>query len=163
MPPTTSGDHREWIDRYYRGHHRLLAAYAATLVASREEAEDLVHEALAAMLAVRHPIEMPEAYVYRAIRNRARSRWRSGQRQQPSRSFETAVDGAETADLEALRGAIDTLDADDADVLVLHARSRLTFPQIAAVCEQPLGTVSARYYRAIAALRTMLVTEETHG
>jgi DNA-directed RNA polymerase specialized sigma24 family protein len=47
--------------------------------------------------------------------------------------------------------------------VVLHARSGLSFPQIAAVLEEPVGTVSARYSRALGELRAALAKEEQHG
>jgi DNA-directed RNA polymerase specialized sigma24 family protein len=76
MPEPTNAISRDWIHAFYRAHHRALAAYGASLARSRDEAEDLVHEALAGMLAVRGAIENPEAYAYRAIRNRAFDRAR---------------------------------------------------------------------------------------
>lgn len=76
MPEPTHAISREWIHAFYRAHHRALAAYAASLTRSRDDAEDLVHEALAGMLEVRGAIENPEAYAYRAIRNRAIDRAR---------------------------------------------------------------------------------------
>lgn len=53
MPESTHAISRDWINAFYREHHRALAAYAASLTRSRDEAEDLVHEALAGMLAAR--------------------------------------------------------------------------------------------------------------
>jgi DNA-directed RNA polymerase specialized sigma24 family protein len=50
-----------------------------------------------------------------------------------------------------------------AEVVVLHARSGLSFPQIAAVLDEPVGTVSARYSRALAEMRARLSKEEQHG
>lgn len=36
---------RDWIEAFYREHHRALAAYGASLTRSRDEAEDLALEA----------------------------------------------------------------------------------------------------------------------
>ncbi|MEY5031924.1 MAG: Sigma-70, region 4, partial [Planctomycetota bacterium] len=50
-----------------------------------------------------------------------------------------------------------------AEVVVLHARSGLSFPQIAVVLDEPVGTVSARYSRALGEMRAYLSKEEQHG
>jgi RNA polymerase sigma factor (sigma-70 family) len=161
--------HRAWLGAFYRAHHRALAAYAAALTRSRDEAEDLVHEALVGMLAVRGSIENPEAYAYRAIRNRAFDRMRRAPRREvpgfeAGRSIDELGASPEVpSDWSALQGALASLAPMSAEVVVLHARSGLSFPQIAAVLDEPVGTVSARYSRALAEMRARLSKEEQHG
>jgi len=160
---------RAWLGAFYRAHHRALAAYAAALTRSRDEAEDLVHEALVGMLAVRGSIENPEAYACRAIRNRAFDRMRRvPQREVLGFEAGRSIDGmggspADASDSSALQGALASLAPAAAEVVVLHARSGLSFPQIAAVLDEPVGTVSARYSRALAEMRVYLAKEEQHG
>jgi RNA polymerase sigma-70 factor (ECF subfamily) len=160
---------REWISSFYRAQHRALAAYAAALTRSRDEAEDLVHEALVGMLAVHGSIQNPEAYAYRAIRNRAFDRMRRVPQREVS-GFEAgrSIDGQVSAfpdasDQSALQDALASLAPVSAEVVVLHARSGLSFPQIAVVLDEPVGTVSARYSRALAEMRAYLSKEEQHG
>jgi len=164
MPKPSPAISRDWIHAFYREHHRALAAYGASLTRSRDEAEDLVHEALAGMLAVRGAIENPEAYAYRAIRNRAFDRARRVVRVEAARSvdFECAPP-APARDWTELGRALEALSPAAAEVVVLHARSGLSFPQIAAVLDEPVGTVSARYSRALGELRAVLAKEEQHG
>jgi RNA polymerase sigma-70 factor (ECF subfamily) len=169
MPVPAHAISREWISSFYRAHHRALAAYAASLTRSRDEAEDLVHEALAGMLAVRGPIENLEAYAYRAIRNRALDRMRRVPQREVS-GFEAgrSIDGQvcsspDVSDWSALRDALASLAPAAAEVVVLHARSGLSFPQIAVVLDEPVGTVSARYSRALGEMRAYLSKEEQHG
>ncbi|MFO0782131.1 MAG: sigma-70 family RNA polymerase sigma factor [Phycisphaerales bacterium] len=156
----------QWLDGFYRSRHQALAAYAAILTGSRSDAEDLVHEALLSMLAIRHPITAPEAYAFRAIRNKAADRARQARRTpsfHPGRSIEVHADTPQPDDLLALQAALDTLPAASAEVVVLHARAGLTLPQVALVLDQPLGTVSARYFRALEQLRAELTPEAHHG
>jgi len=160
---------RAWLGAFYRAHHRALAAYAAALTRSRDEAEDLVHEALVGMLAVRGSIGNPEAYAYRAIRNRAFDRMRRVPlREVPGFEAGRSIDErggspAVESDWSALQVALASLAPMSAEVVVLHARSGLSFPQIAAVLDEPVGTVSARYSRALAEMRAHLSKEEQHG
>jgi RNA polymerase sigma-70 factor (ECF subfamily) len=164
MPEPTHAISREWIHAFYRAHHRALAAYAASLTRSRDDAEDLVHEALAGMLEVRGAIENPEAYAYRAIRNRAIDRARRAVRVEAARSIDIGcAPPAQARDWTELCRALEALSPAAAEVVVLHARSGLSFPQIAAVLEEPVGTVSARYSRALTELRAALAKEEQHG
>ncbi len=164
MPESKHAISRDWINAFYREHHRALAAYAASLTRSRDEAEDLVHEALAGMLAARGQIENPVAYAYRSIRNRAFDRARRAVVVDAARSvdFECAP-LAQARDWTELRLALEALSPAAAEVVVLHTRSGLRFPQIAAVLEEPVGTVSARYSRALTQLRAVLAKEEQHG
>lgn len=164
MPEPMHAISRDWIRAFYRVHHRALAAYAASLARSRDDAEDLVHEALAGMLEARGAIENPEAYAYRAIRNRAIDRMRRPSRVDASASVD-AVRGpsSDSRDWTELRRMLGSLAPAAAEVVVLHTRSGLSFPQIARVLDEPVGTVSARYARALAEMRAMLAKEESHG
>ncbi|MFM1804974.1 MAG: hypothetical protein RL136_1853 [Planctomycetota bacterium] len=169
MSDSAHAINREWISAFYRAHHRALAAYAAALTRSRDDSEDLVHEALVGMLAVRGSIRNPEAYAYRAIRNRAFDRMRrSPQREVSAFEARRSIDEqgglpADASDWSALQGALALLAPAAAEVVVLHARSGLSFPQIAVVLDEPVGTVSARYSRALAEMRAYLAKEEQHG
>lgn len=164
MPEPTHAISRDWIRAFYRAHHRALAAYATTLTRSRDDAEDLVHEALAGMLAVRGVIDDPEAYVYRAVRNRAIDRMRRRSRVDASASVDSVHgSSAGSHDWTELRRALGSLAPAAAEVVVLHTRSGLSFPQIARVLDEPVGTVSARYARALAEMRAVLSKEESHG
>jgi RNA polymerase sigma-70 factor (ECF subfamily) len=153
---------------FYRAHHRSLAAYALSLTRSREEAEDLVHEVLAGMLAAPHNIGEPEAYAYRSIRNRAIDRVRRlplVQIAQTVRRDSAASKDATEQDArtDELLCALESLAPSAAEVVVLHTRAGLSFPQIASILGEPLGTISARYSRALAELRALLMKEEPHG
>jgi RNA polymerase sigma-70 factor (ECF subfamily) len=59
--------------------------------------------------------------------------------------------------------ALESLAPSAAEVVVLHTRAGLSFPQIASILEEPVGTISARYTRALAELRALLAKEEPHG
>jgi RNA polymerase sigma-70 factor, ECF subfamily len=59
---------------------------------------------------------------------------------------------------ERLAAAIDGLGAPDREVLALRFGDELALPDLAAALEVPLPTAKARLYRALARLRTVLLT-----
>ncbi|MEY2796465.1 MAG: Sigma-70, region 4 [Planctomycetota bacterium] len=127
-----------------------------------------MHEVLAGMLTAPHNISEPEAYAYRSIRNRAIDRARRLPLVQIAQTFRrdsAASNGATEKDPRAdeLLCALESLAPSAAEVVVLHTRAGLSFPQIASILEEPVGTISARYSRALAELRALLTKEEQHG
>jgi RNA polymerase sigma factor (sigma-70 family) len=63
---------------------------------------------------------------------------------------------ADRDDDNRLSSALDRLDARQRDTLLLHALGELSYAEIAAAMEIPIGTVRSRISRACAALRTEL-------
>lgn len=153
-----------WLLAFYRTNHRSLAAYAATLTRTLDEAEDVVHDAFTAALAARVSAESPAAYLFRMVRNKAIDRRRGeALRCEAGRSVEVRPEtGADGEELVSLRTALETLPPDAGEVVTLRARAGLSFPEIARVLGEPVGTVSARYTRAIAAMRAQLMEEPIH-
>jgi RNA polymerase sigma-70 factor, ECF subfamily len=61
-----------------------------------------------------------------------------------------------------VRDALETLDPDDRDLLVLREYDQLSYQEIADLCRMPLNTVRTRLFRARMALRSAL-TREAEG
>jgi RNA polymerase sigma-70 factor (ECF subfamily) len=62
--------------------------------------------------------------------------------------------------IEALRTALDTLDPESRELVLLAAWERLTYAEIAAALRMPIGTVRSRLHRARRALAAQLGTAE---
>jgi RNA polymerase sigma-70 factor (ECF subfamily) len=142
------GDH---VDRLYR------AAWA--LCGSREDAEDLVQETFARVLAKPRRISTddPLPYLLRVLRNTFISSLRTrGRRPQTAplegdEPFATAPESASPAAIVATRevfGAISQLAGDYRDVLVAVDVAGLSYQEAAEAFEVPVGTVMSRLYRA---------------
>jgi len=71
------------------------------------------------------------------------------------------VDGAMQAseDADALSTALETLDETSRQMVLLRHFSEMSFKEIAAVFECPLGTVLAKVHRTLKALRTVMEGE----
>ena len=148
LDPAKLGDH---LDRLYR------AAWALT--GSRQEAEDLVQETYARVLArprmLRHDNDV--AYLLRALRNTFLT-----QRRHESRRIRTAPlpeeldvvadphvrDPQAAAEAAELYAAVAALPDQYRDVLVAVDVTGLSYGEAARNLEAPIGTVMSRLYRA---------------
>ena len=148
LDPSRLGDH---LDRLYR------AAWA--LCGSREEAEDLVQETYARVLArprfLRHEDDV--GYLLRTLRNTFLTQRRNESRRLRPGPLPDELDLVPDprardphAALEAaeLYAAIASLPTDYRDVLVAVDVSGLSYKEAARTLDVPQGTVMSRLYRA---------------
>jgi len=150
---------RFWSEVLRREQHVLFGA-ALALCRQSVDAEDLMQDTLLHLARSPRRVSDPLAYAVRSMRNR----WLSAARR----------DALHTAALVSLRATVDTtraashrtsellasverLPADQREVLALRTRAGLSFPQIAVILDEPVGTVSSRYSRGIAALKELLL------
>lgn len=152
------------------GHYRSLLSFARGLAGNPAEAADVAQEALLkAFKRMRsYRFEAPfRAWLFQIARrafldrSRQRAAWARQER-------EYAADGADRpADPEAalraqqeargVRRALDRIDPDFREVVVLFDLEGLSYREIADICEVPLGTVKSRLCRGREALRQELL------
>jgi RNA polymerase sigma-70 factor, ECF subfamily len=145
LDPEHAGDH---MDRLYR------AAWA--LCGSREEAEDLVQETYARVLAKPRWLRSEDdlGYLLRALRNtflvRKRTERRRPRTEPFSEEFEPAGGSSPEAELETREvfAAIAALSPDFRDVLVAVDVAGLSYDEAARALRIANGTVMSRLYRA---------------
>ena len=136
---------------------RMLGLYCG----SREVAEELAQETLARVW--RHwrkvrELDQPLAWAQRVGLNLAKSHFRSlaaerrAKRRLEGRQLETHAD-PDTADRQAVRGAIARLPDRQKTVLVLHYYLDLSFAEVADWMNAPEGTVKSLAHRAVRKLR----------
>jgi RNA polymerase sigma-70 factor (ECF subfamily) len=125
---------------------------------SREEAEDLVQEALANVLArprfVRAEGEL--GYLLRALRNTLVSQRRTQSRRPATTPFDeelaggarSADDPARAAQLREVHAAIAELPEEFRDALVAVDVAGLSYPEAARALRIPEGTLTSRLFRA---------------
>jgi RNA polymerase sigma-70 factor, ECF subfamily len=142
------GDH---VDRLYR------AAWA--LCGSREDAEDLVQETFARVLAKPRKISTddPLPYLLRVLRNTFVSSLRTRSRRpqtavleddEPRALAPASASPAAVVETREVFGAISRLGDDYRDVLVAVDVAGLTYEEAARAFDVPVGTVMSRLYRA---------------
>jgi RNA polymerase sigma-70 factor (ECF subfamily) len=148
LDPERLADH---LDRLYR------AAWA--LCGSREDAEDLVQETYARVLArprfIRHEHDL--GYLLNALRNTFLSQKRTERRRPRTApmadeldppALEASSDPAIAVEHRELFAAISSLSEDFRDVLVAVDVAGLAYEEAASALDIPIGTVMSRLYRA---------------
>jgi RNA polymerase sigma-70 factor (ECF subfamily) len=153
---------QDWLEGIYRLHRRSLFLTAWNVLRCPSLAEDAVHSAFVRLTELPVAPRQPKLYVIRAVRNAAIDLARIRGRRQEE---EIPVDephphfvarAAETDSLAAAHIALAQLDEKSREVIELHLHGRLTFQEIAAICDEPLQTVTSRYRRALEKLRQLL-------
>lgn len=126
------------------------------LTGDRMLSEDLLQEVFLKLYRQPPEAEKPRAYVFRMARNLAIDALRQKQQQVgleeleiPARPYDPGV----KVDLER---AIDQLSLAERQLVALHLSAGLTFREVAAIVERPLGTVLWQYQKAIGKLRNLL-------
>ena len=139
-----------------------LALYARQWV-DRAAAEDVVQEALTALLLAQPKPDDPVAWMFRTVRNAAidlaRSASRRRRREQTIAAargewFETRPDAA--LDARAAEQALEQLPSELRQIVVLRIWGQQGFAQIAQIMELSTSTAHDRYQAALKQLRAAL-------
>lgn len=148
-----------------RSDHRALFGVALAMCRQAADAEDLLHDTLLDLARSPRRIDDPLAYAARSLRNRRLNAMKREGREGAFASVRATVDTASAPNdrTSELLAAMELLPADQQEVITLRTRCGLSFPQIAGVLEEPVGTVSSRYSRGIAALKAALLEGVNNG
>ncbi len=155
------------FEAFYRASDKLIYAYALSLTRSHEDAQDVMMETYLSIRtgAGRYRSQgKPLAWVFTVAKNAARSLQRAGAREElMAEPPETALpawtaDGSD--DALALRAAMEVLDEQERQIVVLHAVSGMKHRELAGLTGLPLSTVLSKYTRALAKLRRALTQGE---
>ena len=159
-------DRRADFTAYVSAREQALARLAYLLTGDRDEAEDLLQNALAKVY--RHwdrvsAVELPDAYVRRILVNERNSGWRRmlRRRETPSSHVLEVIEpsGAPGSDPSVgidLWRQVQTLPRQQRAAVVLRYYEDLTEAQTAEILECSVGTVKSHTSRAIAALRSKM-------
>ncbi len=111
-----------------------------------------------------------EPWLFRITMNRVRDEARRAKRQANPTDTQTIAEAmpaqdATTPDIEVnpeltrLRKALDLLEGPDREIIDMRHIGGMSFKQIAAVLDSPIGTVLARHHRALKKLRNTMESE----
>ena len=138
------------FDALYRDQYLRMVRLVFVLVDTQEEAEEVVQDAFAAVLARLSKLDDPEAYLRRCVLNRARQvlRRRRLMRRQPDPVIEDSALG-----FNHLLDAVRRLPHRQRSAVVLRFEMQLSDAEIAESLRLPIGTVKSTLHRALARLR----------
>ena len=144
-----------------------LVGYVRSLIsdAADRDAEDIVQDVLAGLFEradVTTPIADLSAYLYRSLRNRIVDAYRKPRRTVPLAAavtdsrYEASGEVERKLEREALFSAIESLPAPQRAVFLATEWEGMSYAELADEWETPMGTLLARKYRAVRALRKAL-------
>jgi RNA polymerase sigma-70 factor, ECF subfamily len=161
QPPRTNSVE---VERLYREHGAALLLFGVAISPDRGRAQDAVHQVFLRMLEHNHLREIADvkAYLFTSVRNAILNDFRIRQRNTTLDDASAWFDPPQrdyAAELN-LRRALDSLPADQRQVLVLHIWGDLTFLQTAEVLGISSNTAASRYRYALANLREAMCVKE---
>ncbi len=154
------GEHATRLETLYRDVGPGLLAFLRRTCGDDHAAEDLLQETFfqaSRRLERLAEAVSPRAWLFAIARNlavTARRRWRPIV---PVPADAPAPGNAERVQLDAMRQAITELPDGMREALELRLRAELSYEEIAAVLEIPVGTVRSRLHHAVRQLRTALL------
>ncbi len=150
----------ELLGRLVDDHAAVLTLFARQWCAA---AEDVVQEAFVKLAAQRPSPNDPAAWLFRVVRNGARSAARSERRRRHHEADAAARRPAWFApkenaalDGETAAAALETLPIEEREVVVAHLWGGLSFGQIGRMAGVSTSTAHRRYLKALSALRERL-------
>src|SRR4051794_18703198 len=147
---------------WFEAHAAALVLYARQWL-DASAAEDVVHDVFVRLIAQPRVPDDPPAWLFRSVRNAAISASRSRGRRKRRESnvsrdrrewFETRVD--DLIDAKTVEAILETLPADQREIVVLRIWAQLGFQQIAGTLGVSVSTAFEKYKLALAAVRTKL-------
>lgn len=150
-----------WCEGLYEARAAEVLLYGRALGLSHTEAEDVLQETFLALLQLPARPENPMHYCLRAFRNRAvnyrRGLWRRLVREWESLRWFERSEGETPQERAAMR-CLQSLPAEQREVIVLKVWHQYTFEGIGQLLELSPNTVAGRYRYGLQKLRTFLTT-----
>jgi RNA polymerase sigma-70 factor (ECF subfamily) len=149
---------RQRVARIYAESGPRLYGYALMILADHRDAEDVIQQVFAAVLTRQTRIDDEGAYFRTAVRNAAYSllRQRRTARSTHEALLEPVSPACSATERAALEQALRALPAEQREVVHLHVYEGLTFKEIAALADESINTVAARYRYALEKMRKLL-------
>ncbi|WP_026393492.1 RNA polymerase sigma factor [Acetobacterium malicum] len=156
------------FEEFYRLTERTVYAFVLSTLKNHDDALDVVQDTYLKIRAAAHlyqPMGKPMAWVFTIARNLSISKLR----------FKKKNDSIEMADIEndmnfsyvndnedrlVLQAALNVLNGQEIEIILLHAISGFTHREIAKNLELNLSTVLSKYHRGLKKLKKYLIEQE---
>lgn len=144
------------LEKAVTAYQEELFRFAAFRTGSRADAEDIVQDAFLRFAAADAEVANPRAYLYRCVANACCDRSRRPFHQTLPPQMPAPEADPLCAEAQRIAALLDTLPAEQAEVIRLHTFSGLRFTAIAQTLDCPVTTVKSRFRYGIDKLRTIL-------
>ncbi|MFH0963686.1 MAG: RNA polymerase sigma factor [Planctomycetota bacterium] len=152
---TVPDERRAILEDLWNSDGRRLWAYIVSRLHDPHAAEDLLQDIFMKALASNasfQTVQAARAYLFRSAHNAVVDFWKKARTLEPvpakTADVPASVSG-DPEDLQALDGALASLDPADREILALHYDGGLGYREISAAVDLPLGTVLSRAHRAL--------------
>ncbi len=149
---------REAFEELFTRYRDPLYGFFLRRLGQSGRAEDLMQETFLAVIRAKvryQPRALVRTYLYGIALNLLAAERRRQARDGAGPAAEPKAEDA-TEDVLWLRQALDKLDPDEREILMLREYEQLSYVEIAAVLRLPLNTVRSRLFRSRMALKQLL-------
>jgi RNA polymerase sigma-70 factor (ECF subfamily) len=155
----------EAFETFYRQTERTLYAFILSIIKNHDEALDLLQDTYLKVRASAHlykPMGKPMAWVFTIARNLTISRIRKQTKTDNGQVTEIENDLnfsyiSDPEDRLVLTTALEILNEEEREVILLHAISGFTHRELAENLDLPISTVLSKYHRGLKKLKKHLL------
>jgi RNA polymerase sigma-70 factor (ECF subfamily) len=134
--------------------------FALSILKNRHDAEDVMHDAFIKIYSsavTYRPSGNPMAWILTIVRNLCLNKIRGGKVCEDLSEYDdlagTLDDSEAVIDRMVLETAMNVLDAEERQIVILHAMTGFKHREIAEILDLPTGTVMSKYNRALKKMR----------
>ncbi|AFA49434.1 RNA polymerase sigma factor [Acetobacterium woodii] len=156
------------FEEFYRLTERTVYAFVLSTLKNHDDALDVVQDTYLKIRAAAHlynPMGKPMAWVFTIARNLSISKLRLKQKNDSVEITDLENDSnfsyiTDNEDRLVLQAALKILNAEETEIILLHAISGFTHREIANNLEMKLSTVLSKYHRGLKKLKKYLTEQE---
>lgn len=141
----------------------VVYGFAMSILRNKHDAEDVMHDAFINIYSgavTYRPSGHPMAWILTIVRNLCLNRIRAGRICEELSEYDslagTVDDSENVLDRMVLETAMKVLDAEERQIVILHAMTGFKHREIAEILDLPTGTVLSKYNRALKKMRKEL-------
>ena len=138
----------------------VVYGFAMSILRNKHDAEDVMHAAFIKIYSgavTYRPSGNPMAWILTIVRNLCLNRIRAGKVCEDLSEYDdlagSSNDSEDMLDRMVLETAMSVLDAEERQIVVLHAMTGFKHREIAEILDLPTGTVLSKYNRALKKMR----------
>lgn len=138
----------------------VVYGFAMSILRNKHDAEDVMHDAFIKIYSgavTYRPSGNPMAWILTIVRNLCLNRIRAGKVCEDLSEYDdlagSSNDNEDMLDRMVLETAMSVLDAEERQIVVLHAMTGFKHREIAEILDLPTGTVLSKYNRALKKMR----------